>query len=187
MDMIFSWDRALFLQINQLHHSVVTDSIAMFFSGIGELGAVWLLIAVLVFIREELRDHWFFAPIASAMAVGLVLSEFALKHIVARPRPAAEMGAIIVSAAENYSFPSTHAILAFAGAYVLSSKEPKYRTSLYLLAAAIALSRIYLGAHYPVDVLGGALIGSVIGYYAVRIENALLKLNNGKRIKRKKT
>jgi undecaprenyl-diphosphatase len=144
--------------------------IAGFLSGIGEWGAVWFLIAIILFIREEERDHWFFAPFIFSAAFGWILSEVIIKWIVARPRPSETIGAIILTNPGNYSFPSTHATLAWAMAFLLSKEEPKLSFWFYLLAILISLSRIYLGVHYPSDVIGGALLGWGIGLLAMRIE-----------------
>ena len=104
-----------------------------------------------------------------------MVSEFIIKFIVSRPRPSIDMGAIIVGGGVyGYSFPSTHATIAFALAFVFSNVEPKLRRWFYLLAVAIGFSRIYLGVHYPFDVLAGALIGSGIGILSLRVNSFLL-------------
>ena len=86
--------------------------------------------------------------------------EVILKPLFARPRPDASAG---------FSFPSGHATIAFAMATVLSKKEPKWRFALFLLAIAIAFSRIYLGKHYPLDVLAGAFLGIIIGWLSLML------------------
>jgi undecaprenyl-diphosphatase len=59
--------------------------------------------------------------------------------------------------------PSGHAMNAFAGAVLLAAAVPRARWPLLVLAALIALSRVYLGVHFPSDVIAGALLGSAIG------------------------
>ncbi len=174
MDFITTLDTYLFLAINHLPHTVLLDTLARGFSGIGHWGFVWFLVAIGLFYREEIKDHLFFIPF---IAVGIfgVLSEFIIKLIIARPRPYSEMGAIILDTPGNYSFPSTHATLAFAFAYVCSHVEPKLRVWMYLLAVFISFSRIYLGVHYMFDVLGGALLGTGIGYAVTAIEYVSFK------------
>jgi undecaprenyl-diphosphatase len=159
-------DQAFFLAINHLPHNVMFDVLAQFFSGIGQWGVIWFIIAVVLFFREEERDHWFFLPTTLAIGLGIVVSELFLKWIIARPRPTEAIGAIIRTFPGNYSFPSTHATIAWAMAFVLSREEPKFTFWFYLLATLISLSRIYLGVHYPTDVFGGALLGLGIGWIA---------------------
>jgi undecaprenyl-diphosphatase len=173
MDWLLSLDKHIFLFINHLAHPWILDEVAKFFSGIGSGGAIWLIIALVLFFREEKRDHWFFMPIVFATGLSLWLSEMVLKGIFLRPRPTVDMGAIIVHAADNYSFPSSHATLAFALANVLVEEEPRFRYALYALAIAISFSRMYLGVHYPFDVTAGAILGHFIGYAAMYVSKKL--------------
>jgi undecaprenyl-diphosphatase len=66
----------------------------------------------------------------------------------------------LVTVPHSHSFPSGHAATAFAAATVLSSLVPRAAPAFFLLAAAIGYSRLYAGVHWPLDVLGGALIGT---------------------------
>ena len=166
METLLALDRAIFLFVNHWPHSALTDALALTLSGIGRWGLIWFVISIILFAREEERDHWFFFPMIVAGVISGFLSEFLLKFLVARPRPTPLMGAMVVSPMGNYSFPSTHATLAFAFAYILSREEPRLRVWFYLLAVLIALSRMYLGVHYFSDVLAGAILGHGIGMAA---------------------
>lgn len=164
MNVLLSLDQQLFLFINHLPHTLVTDSIAKFFSLIGTAGFIWLVIGGLLFLKEERKHHSFFVPIVAAGAGSYVLVELILKPLVGRLRPTLEMGAIIVGNQKpDFSFPSGHATIAFAMAGVLSAYEPKFRTWFYALAVCISLSRIVVGVHYPLDVIAGAVFGWGIG------------------------
>jgi undecaprenyl-diphosphatase len=164
MEYVTAIDQSLFLFINHLPHNVAFDAIAQGLSGIGQWGGIWFVLAALLFFREEKRDHWFFLPFVISGLLGSILSEIFIKFLVARPRPVLEMGAIILTNPGSYSFPSTHTTLAFAMAYILSREEPKARPWFYTLAVLISFSRIYLGVHYPIDVLCGAVLGFAIGW-----------------------
>ena len=163
MEFLYGLDTTVFFFVNHLGHNIVSDGAAKFLSGVGTAGIIWFVFGVVLFLLEEKKDHWFVLQLfVSAGAAGLVTS--VLKHVVARYRPSPEMGAIIVSAARDlYSFPSGHATLAFAGAVVLSAKEPRFQWFFYTLAFLIAFSRIYLGVHYPLDVVAGGILGFGIG------------------------
>ncbi len=182
MSFLFTLDQSIFLFINHLWRSPVLGVIAELLSGIGEWGAVWFVIAIILFIREEERDHWFFAPFIFSGAIAWLLSEVIIKWIVERPRPTETIGAIILTNPGNYSFPSTHATLAWAMAFLLSKEEPKLSFWFYLLAILISLSRIYLGVHYPSDVIAGALLGWGIGWVALIVEG-VVRPHEGKRRK----
>ena len=106
-----------------------------------------------------------------------LLSEFLLvnvliKQIVARPRPYVvnEALAVLGTVPTDYSFPSGHTASVFAVASVMLLCMPRrYGIPAVVIAAIVALSRLYNVAHYPTDVLAGMLIGSVVGVLAVKL------------------
>jgi len=146
------------------------DSFALFLSGIGEVGIVWFVIGAYLVFKEESKDHRLFLPLGIAAGFAWSISELILKPLVARLRPSSALDAATVVGGFplGYSFPSTHATLAFALAVILAYKEPKWKKGLYVLALAISLSRIYLGHHYPIDVIAGWLLGWGIGLVVIR-------------------
>ncbi len=164
MNQFFLIDQRLFLFINHLPHNGLTDLFAKLLSGVGTAGIIWFILAIILFLKEEKKNHWFFVPVILAGIGSWVLVEAILKPLIGRARPAIEMGAIIVgNGNHDYSFPSGHATIAWAMAVVLSQKEPRLKWLFYILAILISLSRIYLGKHFPLDVLVGALLGWSIG------------------------
>lgn len=164
MESLLTLDRTLFLCINHLPHSVVSDTFALFVSGVGNAGIIWIILAGILFIREERKNHTFFLQVLGMLLVTWFGVELLLKWLIARPRPSLEMGAIIVGhGASWFSFPSGHATVSWAAYVLLSRYEPTWKPYLFTLAVLVSLSRIYLGVHYPFDVLGGALIGWCIG------------------------
>lgn len=170
MEYLVSLDQQVFFLINHLPHTASLDFIAQTLSGLGSGGLVFFLLGLLLFIREEEKDHRFILPLILTFGIGWGLSELFLKYTFGRIRPDEVMKALIIGTApESYSFPSTHAVLAFAGAYVVSWKEPKWRWWLYTLACCIGLSRIYLGYHYPIDVIAGGVIGISVGFCVVQL------------------
>ena len=70
----------------------------------------------------------------------------------AEPKP-------LVHAPTDAAFPSGHAATSFAAATVLSFARPRWAPAFYLLALAIGFSRVYVGVHYPLDIVGGAVLG----------------------------
>jgi undecaprenyl-diphosphatase len=99
-----------------------------------------------------------------------------VKSAVGEDRPS-EPGAL-VTIPHSHSFPSGHTATAVAGAIVLSSFAPRAAPLLGVLAAAVAYSRLYVGVHFPLDVVGGAAIGAVTALLllaAVRRRSARLQ------------
>lgn len=98
----------------------------------------------------------------------------ASQNIVARPRPFAEIEALIpmITKPKDFSFPSGHTTASFAVALVMLRMLPKkFGIPAVVLAALVAFSRLYLGVHYPTDVLTGfviALVGSTLSVWIVR-------------------
>ncbi len=82
----------------------------------------------------------------------------------ARPDPARMELLLRTQRHYGYSFPSNHATNCFTGAIYLGAIYPAWRLPLLAAAAVVAYSRVYVGVHYPFDVLGGAIIGSVLGW-----------------------
>lgn len=96
------------------------------------------------------------ALFAGAAAAAGSFAASLLKLVVDRPRPG---GDALVAVPASSSFPSGHAATAFAAAAAVGFVYPRLRLPMFVLAALVALSRVYLGVHYPADVLAGALLG----------------------------
>ncbi len=164
-ELFFQLDKTLFLFINHLPHNIYSDAFFTFFSGIGTWGIIWFVIGIVLFIWEEIEDKKGLAALVITVFITLIFIDGGVKNVIKRPRPENIIAQTIVVAdtRDSYSFPSGHATLAFAGAYILAREHKKWAKLYYLLAILIAFSRIYLGKHYPLDVLGGIFFGLTIG------------------------
>ncbi len=161
MNPVLTLDTQLFLLLNNgVPRSIIFDTVFIMLSGVDTGGFVWIVAGFLLFIREEEKYHLFFVPLGIAIGASYAVTELFIKPLIARPRPSLHMGALVLTEElHTYSFPSSHAAMAFAGATILSYFEPRYRRLWFLLAVGIGFSRIYLGKHYPFDVFVGACIG----------------------------
>ena len=87
----------------------------------------------------------------------------AVKGVFRRSRPAVEGLPSLVSLPTSLSFPSAHSSTSFAAARAFSALVPRGRRALYAGACAMALSRVYVGVHYPSDIAVGAVLGTLVG------------------------
>ena len=139
---------------------------------IDKVGAVWVGLAIVVGLTLRLgiipTATLTLLTVAATFAADSAC--FGLKDLVERTRPFVAHPQIDpLYVVHSSSFPAGHAATAFAGATLLSHIAPRGAPGFLLLAAAIGYSRVYVGVHYPSDVLAGALVGAVIGFIAIGI------------------
>jgi hypothetical protein len=153
-------DSRLLYAMRTRFHGRAAEAVGKALGRIGEYGAVWFAIGiVLAFADPDRGEDWVVAGILGPVAIGL---NFVVKLIVRRPRPVFESLPPLGGAPSSLSFPSAHATSSFACATAMTRIAPEAAV-LFVLAAAIAACRPYLGMHYPSDVLGGAVLGTALG------------------------
>jgi len=129
---------------------------------IGYAGAVWVVLAVAISLGTR-RSPLFVVLLTASSVWTADLLALAVKTGVERPRPSAHVPqADPLMGAGGWSLPSGHAATAFAGAVALAYFWRRAAPLFFLLATAIAFSRVYVGVHYPGDVLAGAALGTVV-------------------------
>lgn len=156
-DAILSLDSSLLLWISLLPHPTWLTHGMKAASAVSANSAIWYLLALALVLRgkPEAGFRAAMALVVTAVVVGVVL-----KPAIGRERPSVSLDANLVAAAtDSASFPSGHAAGAAAGAYSLSRIWIAGAPLLWSVAAIVTVSRLYLGAHYPLDVLAGLLIG----------------------------
>jgi membrane-associated phospholipid phosphatase len=134
------------------------------FSRLGEHGGVWIGLGVagaLLDAPKRRREWWR----GSVIVGGSYVANTMLKLLVRRRRPQLPGLPPLTSTPTKLSFPSAHATTSFAGAGSYTRMGVP-AIPLYALAGALALSRLYLGVHYPSDLLGGALLGTTVAALA---------------------
>jgi undecaprenyl-diphosphatase len=149
-------DWQLFELINQgLAHPLLDGlMIGLSFVGLAILPAI----AVILLLRPGQRRVGF--SVLTALAISF-LAALAFQYLALRPRP--EAARLLIELPNFPSYPSGHASLAFAFAAAIGLSYRRWLWPALLLAGLIALSRVYLGVHYPSDVLAGAVLGASIG------------------------
>jgi undecaprenyl-diphosphatase len=171
---ISGWDKSAFLYLNGFHNDLMDYVMTLF-----TLTPTWLLfygVAFYIIIRKYGRKS---VPVIVCLVLILVLSDQIsnlFKHSVMRLRPSndpaiAPLAHVFFGKGGLYGFISAHAANAFSFATfsALLFRSRGYAIFIYLWACMIAYTRIYLGVHYPGDILGGIVVGSLVGWGVFKI------------------
>lgn len=142
--------------------SDIMDEIMIFVSYITQWNLLWIGIAAILLILPKTRD------LGKLLILALILSEavtYGLKYVLDTPRPFEGSDiSLLIPEPSSPSFPSSHSASAFAASTVIWMKSKRWGTMMFLFAAIVALSRLYLYVHYPEDVVAGAFIGILCAY-----------------------
>jgi undecaprenyl-diphosphatase len=171
-DALIDLDKELFLFLNQGTRNWLFDVVLPFLTDINRkpIGLVILAILWLLLLTKGGRPGMIAALLLiPTIALSDQLNSSFLKFIVDRPRPCHELANVhlLVGCGSGYSFPSSHAVNNFAAAMVLSYFLPRWTWAFFCYASVICFSRIYVGVHYPSDVIAGAMIGLAVGFFVV--------------------
>ena len=169
-------DASIFLAVNHLPHSQTANDVVETVSDLGK-GAGWVAAAALLALGRA-RGGWRTAVVTTAtMLVATGLTQGPIKSYFLRQRPWAvlEEDIVIGKRTTDSSFPSGHTAGSLAAALAMSHCYPRHRPALLAIAAGVGFSRIYLGHHYPSDVLGGVAIGATVGLASGQISDALVR------------
>jgi undecaprenyl-diphosphatase len=165
-DFLYQIDLKIFYFLN---HTISNPLFDKFFPFITD-GKNWNIAYVILFLIMIIKGGRI-GRLAAAGTILLIITtdQFSsnfLKNLFERVRPCNALPDvnILVTCTQSFSFPSSHAVNNFGGAFYFSKIFPKYKIALFTVAALVSLSRPYVGVHYPSDIIGGALIGSAIGY-----------------------
>lgn len=154
--------------------------------GIDELGifaAVFLLplmgflLVLAAFTVKRLREeHWYEMPAHAVAATALAyVIRLAIGTFVGRARPFAGLDGVhrLIETDHLYaSFPSGHASLAFALAFVVFRRDRDWGIAFLILALLVGAGRVFVGVHYPLDILGGAIVGWGAAWIVHKFEHA---------------
>lgn len=171
MEIIQQLDVSILLWIQERLRNEFMTGFWIVITSLGD-GGFWTISGILLLCFKKTRRVGITALIS--LVICSLMTNQILKNIFARPRPFQEITTIIplIKKPMGYSFPSGHTSSSFAAAFIYYRMLPKkYGISALILAGMIGFSRIYLGVHYPSDILGGifvALIGSMTAYYVVQ-------------------
>ena len=148
----------------------IGDVVVRRITRLGDAGIIWIILTVLLLIIPKTRKTG--VIMMAALLVDVLLCNVFIKNLVARTRPfdVNTTVQLLVAKPRDYSFPSGHTAASFASvtALYLAGEKKMWKAAL-VLAVLIALSRLYLYVHYPTDIIGGVIFGSLSGYLGYKI------------------
>ncbi len=168
-------DAELFLAVNHLPHTRLTNGFFYLLTIVFSGGSAWFGLMGLATLLDRKRGWHLTRTSALPLVLATSLVEYPIKAFFRRRRPFSQIVQAIVIGKKpgTWSFPSGHSAAAFAGAWLLGLHFPRMRWLLNLLAGLVAFSRIYLGDHYPSDVVSGSLGGILLAQVSQRVLDGL--------------
>ena len=169
-------DSISFLEVNNSHFKVLNQLMVLITNYGREV--FWPVAIILLFILGGWTGKKAAIVIAMSMIVLMPIGVIA-KDAVARPRPITPKSDFLIAADSEFAFPSGHALIVSAGATVallLFNNTPRklvISIALTVEAALVCISRVYLGGHYPLDVVGGILLGVGVALIFVGIDKSI--------------
>lgn len=153
-------DTSILLFIQEHIRNPILTPIFKFITALGNGGMIWIFITLLLLCYRKSRK----TGIATLVTIFIcfIINNIMIKNFAARPRPFAMIQnlQVLIAKPTDFSFPSGHTAISFAVAgTIFFAGNRKLGIGAFVLAGAIGFSRLYLGVHYPSDVICGILVG----------------------------
>jgi len=176
-------DEAVDAAFDPLRGKPGVDRAAAVVSNLADYGLIWVVLAGVKARRRGPQRRRAVVALATAGFSSLIVSRV-VKKAVERQRPDDHLAAAVRTPSSS-SFPSGHTLAAFCTAFVLGDTDAGTAVNVGF-ATAVAASRVHLRAHHPTDVLGGAVIGSVLGLGLRPVVNVITPGGKGRRGRRRR-
>lgn len=172
LDKIQEIDELILFYLQNNIKNPMLDRIMMFLSSLGNNGFLWIMTALLLVIFKRSRKCGI--CLLCSVYLAMLLGDGILKPLFGRVRPCNVFLQVklLLPAPHTPSFPSGHTMVGFAAAKILSYYNNPGGYAAYVLAALIAFSRMYLFVHYPSDILGGIIFGTLNSILVLSVINS---------------
>ena len=174
--MILKFDSTILLWIQDTLRNPVLNPVFIFITHLGDSGIFWISLSLILCIFKKTRKAGIFA--LTALLFSVIVNNAIIKNLVGRIRPYEIIAGLecLVKHAKDPSFPSGHTGSSIAAATVFMKELPKkYSIPLLIVGILISLSRLYVGIHYPTDVIAGAMTGAALGILACILGDFIIK------------
>ena len=174
---IFGTDRDILLYVQDHMRGGIFDGFFSAITHLGDAGIFWLILTAILLCFKKTRKAGLFS--AAALAGSVLLNNVILKNLIGRTRPYEMIEELHLlkglTEAGDPSFPSGHTAASFASCVaILPNVRKRWWAPLILMAVLISVSRVYIGIHYPSDIVGGLVSGVLLGILANVIGNRVL-------------
>jgi undecaprenyl-diphosphatase len=184
IELFYNIDLSIFYFFNQTISTPVLDRFFSTITNVNNWYIAYIILLSILFFKGGKRGKIASLGIILLIVFSDQISHNIIKEAFARVRPCNSLPDVItpLGCTGSYSFPSNHAVNNFAAAMFFSILYPNLRWILFITASLVALSRVYLGLHYPSDIIAGALIGAAFGYIftwlQLKFEKRFVKVRN---------
>ncbi|MBQ8857340.1 MAG: phosphatase PAP2 family protein [Lachnospiraceae bacterium] len=180
LETLLNLDGGFLLFLQESVRNSILNNIMIFITSLGDGGFIWIAATIALLIPKKTRKVGLMSAVA--LLGSLIINNNIIKNLVQRPRPFVTFTdlQIIIPTPSEFSFPSGHTSSSFAAAAVFYRHLPKkLGVPSVILAGLIGFSRLYVGVHYPTDVIAGAIMGILLSYMAqVLVDFCARKLKN---------
>lgn len=177
MQALLTLDGAVLLWIQENLRADWLTPLMQFITHLGGLGKIWIAISLVLLCFKKTRQAGWAGLFG--LLFSLLVNNLILKNLFTRTRPYEVVEGLLLlgERATDYSFPSGHTGSSFAVAIAIfhTLGKGKARWLLILLAAVMAFTRLYIGIHYPTDILGGMITGIICGFAGAALAAYMLK------------
>lgn len=160
--------------INNIHNNIL-DKIMITLTNLGDTGIIWIIIAIILLFIKKTRKCGILMLIS--MILGLIIGNGILKNLIQRQRPCwiDTNILLLIPNPTDFSFPSGHTLASFEASIMILLHSKKWGIPAIILSILIAFSRMYLFVHFPTDILGGAVLGTIISILVYYISEKIIK------------